>query len=120
MTFLKFIFFSSLTISLSVANGQELLTPEEAVATALQNNYDIRLSRNDSIIAAIDNSYAGAAFLPRLNATGAVLFSHNSQRQRLSDGTKREQSGLRSTNINSNVALNWLVFDGLKMFVTRD
>jgi len=120
MNFLKFIFFSLASISFTTASAQQLLTPEEAVATALQNNYDIRLSRNDSIIAAIDNSFANAAFLPRVNATGAVLFSRNNQRQRLSDGTKREQNGLKSTNINANVGLNWLVFDGLKMFVTRD
>lgn len=114
------IFFYSLLISASIAKGQPLLTPEEAIATALKNNYDIRLSRNDSIISAIDYSYANAAFLPRLNGTGSVLFSQNNQRQKLADGTKREQNGLRSTNLSGNVALNWLVFDGLKMFATRD
>ncbi|RYF88479.1 MAG: hypothetical protein EOO00_11130, partial [Chitinophagaceae bacterium] len=48
--------------------SQRILTVEEAVATALQNNYDIRLLRNDSTLFELTNSYAYAAFLPRLNA----------------------------------------------------
>ena len=100
--------------------AQELLTPEEAVATALQNNYDIRLSRNDSAIYAINNSFANAALLPRLNANGAYIVNNNNQKQKLADGTDRKANGIKSTNINAQLALNWVLFDGLKMFVTRD
>ena len=38
----------------------------------------------------------------------------------MADGTKRQSSGLKSNNISSQLALNWTLFDGLKMFVTRD
>ena len=102
------------------AGAQELLTPEEAVATTLQNNYEIRLSRNDSIIYAIDYSYANAAFLPRLNANGGVLFNNNNQKQKLADGSDRKANGIKSTNLTGQLALNWVLFDGLKMFATRD
>src|SRR4029078_13022308 len=61
-----------------------------------------------------------AAFLPRLNATTGVLFNNNNQKQRLADGTVKQQSGIRSDNITSSIALNWTVFDGFKMFATRD
>jgi len=100
--------------------AQRILTVEEAVAGALQKNYDIILSRNDSTIAAIDYSYRNALFIPRLNANVGTLWNNNSQKQTLADGTKRDQSGLRSNNINAQVALNWTLFDGLKMFVLRD
>ncbi len=100
--------------------AQRILTVEEAVANALQKNYDIILSRNDSTIAAIDYSYRNAVFLPRLNANVAAVWNNNSQKQTLADGTKRESNGLRSNNINSQLALNWTLFDGLKMFVLRD
>ena len=101
-------------------NAQELLYPEEAIATALQNNYEIRLSRNDSLISAIDYSYANAAFLPRLNGNGGLTYNRNNQKQKLADGTDRKASGLKSTNINGQLALNWTLFDGFKMFATRD
>ena len=104
----------------SSSYAQRILTVEEAVANALQKNYDIILSRNDSTIAAIDYSYKNAVFLPQLNATAGTLWNNNSQKQTLADGTKRDKSGLKSNNITSQIALNWTLFDGLKMFVLRD
>ena len=101
-------------------NAQRLLTEEEAIATALANNYDIRLAQNDSIAAAIDYSYRNAALLPRLNANLGTTWNNNNVKQVLADGTKRESSGLKSNNIQAQLALNWTLFDGLKMFVTRD
>jgi len=113
--FMLYFFFAG-----SVSFAQRILTVEEAVASALEKNYDIILSRNDSTIAAIDYSYRNAVFLPRLNANAGVLWNNNAQKQILADGSKKDQSGLRSNNINSQVALNWTLFDGLRMFVLRD
>jgi len=100
--------------------AQKILTVEEAIANALKNNYDIQLLKNDSTAFALDNSYAKAAFLPRVNAATGILFNNNNQKQKLSDGTVRQQSGIRSDNITASVSLNWTVFDGLKMFATKD
>lgn len=102
------------------AMAQEKLTVEQAIGTALQNNFDIKLLRNDSSSYALDNSYAKAAFLPRLNATGGLVFNNNNQKQRLADGTKRESNGIRSNTLSGSVQLNWTLFDGMKMFVTKD
>lgn len=103
-----------------MVNGQQVLTLEEAVAAALKNNYDILLLRNDSAVYALNKSYANAAFLPRLNATSSVIFNNNNQKQKLADGTERKQNGVRSNNLAASVNMNWTVFDGLKMFATRD
>lgn len=102
------------------AQSQQLLKVEEAVAAALANNYDIQLLRNDSAVYALNNSYARAAFLPRFNATTGVLFNQNNQRQKLADGSKRQANNIRSNNLNASVNLNWVVFDGFKMFASRD
>jgi outer membrane protein len=96
------------------------LSIEEAIATALQNNYDILLAKNDSTSAAIDYSYKNAAFIPRLNGNVGTVWNNNAIKQTLADGTKRESSGLKSNNITAQLALNWTLFDGLKMFATRD
>ena len=106
-------------ISIS-SSAQKILTLEEAIANTLQKNYDIILSRNDSATAAIDYSYRGSAFVPRLNANVGTTWNNNNQKQTLSDGTKRDKKGLKSNNITSQLALNWTLFDGLKMFITRD
>ena len=113
----SFLFFSILFYF--PAKGQEVLTLEEAIATALNNNYDIQLARNDSMVAALDYSYRDAIFLPRLNATGSNVWNRNKQNQEFSTGTKREGK-VRTTSLVGSVNLNWTLFDEFKMFATRD
>lgn len=109
-----------LFVLLSVAgSAQNYLTLEQAIATALQNNYDIQLSRNDSAIAAIDYTYRNAVFLPRLNGNIGTTWNRNNQNQEFSDGRKREGK-VKTDNINAQLGLNWTLFDGLKMFATRE
>lgn len=109
-----------LLFTATTTSAQRLLTLEEAIATALHNNYDILLSKNDSLSAAIDYSYRNAGFLPRLNANAGTVWNNNDTRQILADGTKRESEGLKSNNVTAQLALNWTLFDGFKMFATRD
>lgn len=100
--------------------AQNKLTVQQAIMATVENNFDIQLLRIDSASYALDKSYAKAAFLPRLNATTGLVFNNNNQKQQLADGTKRQSSGLRSSNLTGSVQLNWTVFDGFKMFATRD
>ncbi len=102
------------------SSAQRILTIEEAIATALQQNYDIQLSKNDSAVAALDYSYRNAVFLPRLNGTFGSTWNNNNQNQRFQDGTERKLNDIKSNNFNGAVQLNWVLFDGLKMFATRD
>lgn len=120
MIFMKrFLFPLFILITFSSA-AQRILTLEEAIATALQNNYDIRLSKNDSAVAALNYSYRNAALLPRLNGNINGTFNNNDQRQEFTDGTKRELDDIKSNNYNLGLQLNWTLFDGMKMFATRD
>ena len=113
--------FCILCIGSSAIRAQEkLLTLEEAIATVLQNNYDIRLAKNDSVIAALDYQYRNTVFYPTLNGVAGTTWNNNNQRQTLADNTKREQNGIRSHNWNASLAFSWTLFDGLKMFATRE
>lgn len=100
--------------------AQRMLTLEEAIATTLQNNYDIRLSKNDSAVAALDYTFRNAALYPRLNGSIGTTWNNNDGKQTLADGTKREQNNIKSHNLNAALNLNWTLFDGMKMFATRD
>ena len=104
----------------SCSHAQSILTAEESVALALRNNYDILLVRNDSAAYALDYKYADYAFLPRLNGQISKVWNNNHQKQELSDGSKRDRKGIKSNNLVSSVNLNWTLFDGLKMFATRE
>ena len=103
-----------------VWSQNKLLTLEEAIATALQNNYDIQLSKNDSAVAALNYSFRNIAFLPRINGNLGTTYNNNNQKQKFADGTQKQLNDIRSNNYTAAVQLNWVLFDGLKMFATRD
>ena len=103
-----------------VSAQQTILTLEEAIASALQSNYNILLVKNDSSVFALDRSFTYAAFIPRLNGTAQKVWNNNAQKQELPNGTKRDTSGIKSNNLQASLNLNWTLFDGLKMFITRD
>jgi outer membrane protein TolC len=98
--------------------AQAILTLEEAIGTALQNNYDIRLARNDSAVAALDYEYRNAVFLPRINASAGTGWTNNNQKQEFSNGQVRE-GAVATNNLSASVNLDWTLFDGLRMFATR-
>ncbi|WP_165917349.1 TolC family protein [Flaviaesturariibacter aridisoli] len=102
------------------AFGQEHpLTLEEAIAIALQNNYDIQLSRNDSTVAAINQSYVKYSFLPTVNAQGSLIVNNARQLQELKNGQTRGGK-VQQTTLNTSVNLNWTLFDGFRMFIAHD
>ncbi|MFB6455563.1 TolC family protein [Chitinophaga sp. Hz27] len=107
------------TFSVAMAQ-QQVLTLEQAIDVALKNNYNIRLAKNTAEVAANDYAYANFAFAPRLNATTGVSWSSTATKQEFANGTKRDTSGIKGNNVNASLNLNWTLFDGLKMFATRD
>lgn len=104
----------------NIAVAQDTLTLEKAIATALNNNYDILLSKQDSASIAISNEYRNAVFLPTLNANSTVLFNNNAQRSKFASGKDTTRTGIHTTNLNASLNLNWTLFDGFRMFIARD
>lgn len=101
------------------ASAQQVLTLEQAIDLALKNNYDIRLARNTAELYANDEAYANFAFAPRVNATAAKTWTVQATKQEFGNGSKRDTSGLKNQQWQSSVNLSWTLFDGLKMFATR-
>ena len=99
--------------------AQQMITLQEAIAAALHSNYDILLLSNDSVAAATDQRYIYGAFLPNINATAGTLWSTSAQKQKFDTRDDVEGSGIKTGNINASINLNWTLFDGLKMFATK-
>ena len=118
-TLVRFVLYSAFSVAVIAAHAQKTLSLEEAIATALQNNFDIRLSKNDSAVAALNYSYRNSVFLPRINGTIGEVWNRNNQKQEFTTGVKRE-GDVKTNNLSGSVTLNWTLFDGLKMFATRD
>lgn len=102
------------------ALSQDVLSVEDAVKIALENNFDIQIASNNAKIDATNVSLANAGILPTLDG---VLTNSNSildTKQTQSDGTTRTLNNAKNMNLSYGVALNWTVFDGFKMFAKHD
>lgn len=107
-----------LILATNIYSQDKLLTIDDAIGTAVKNNYDILLIKNDARSAAVDYSYAYAAFLPLIEGNAGKIWNDNNQRQNFQDGRKRS-ANVNSNNLTAAVNLDWTLFDGLKMFATR-
>jgi outer membrane protein len=102
------------------AQAQELLSLEDAVKIALENNYDIKIAENNSKIDATNNNLANAGMLPSLNANFTNNNSQLDTKQTQGDGTVRELDNAKNMNLTYGIGLDWTIFDGLSMFARKE
>lgn len=100
--------------------AQQKLSLEEAISTALKNNYDIRLVNNEVQIAKNNINPGNAGMLPKLTADYSRGGSNQNTVQTQASGTERRTDGARSTNQSYGASLGWTIFDGLQMFANYD
>lgn len=101
-------------------HAQELLTVEEAVKIALENNYEIRIAANDLEIDRTGVSIGNAGMLPTVGATTTSNNSIQNSAQTRADGNLIELDDARNNSLNYGVGLDWTIFDGLRMFARYD
>jgi outer membrane protein len=58
--------------------------------------------------------------LPQLNATGSATWVNNHQKFEFDDETRNVSGQAKSNNISGSLQLVWTLFDGTKMFATRE
>ncbi len=113
---LKALLYLFLGLQFSTVYGQDILTVQQAVEIALTNNYDIRLSKNDLLIAQENATYGNAGMLP--NVTGDFSQNNNLQNstQTQNTGVVRSLDNARNNSMNYGVSIGWTIFDGFGMF----
>jgi outer membrane protein TolC len=119
----KTAFFIICSIVFSVntwAQDAPMLTLKDAVEIALKNNYNIKLSQNNSAIASNNVTLGNAGVLPQVNGNFASTNSRQTTKQTRNDGTVNNINNAKNSNINYGVNLNWTVFDGFNMFANYD
>ncbi|RVT74949.1 TolC family protein [Flavobacterium sufflavum] len=107
-------------ICIAKTNAQEVLTIEDALKIALENNYEIKIASNNLKVNETNNTIGNAGMLPKLTAT--IVDNNNIQNlsQTRSDGTVNSVNNGKSNSLTYGVGLDWTIFDGMKMFAKRD
>ena len=96
------------------------LTFEQATEIALKNNYNISIAKNLEKEAKNANTLGNAGMLPVVSINASGTQANNAIKQEYSTGTSLDRNGIISKNISTGANLTWTVFDGLKMFATKE
>lgn len=103
-----------------IAQNNGLLSYQQAVAIALKNNFDILIAANQAEILNKENQLGNAGFFPTLDFNASGNAASNTTRQEFANGQTVNRPGVISTNISAGAFLSYTVFDGWKMFATKE
>ncbi len=92
-----------------LTNAQQALSLDDAIATALENNYSIQIVKQDQQIAEIRNNWGNAGRYPYISAS---LGSDNASNLNKSEDYVRNS-------ISAGVSLNWTLFDGYAVRINK-
>ncbi len=111
---------TSLLLLASGWSASQVLTAEEAVRIAVEQNHGIRIARLDARSAELLNNPGNAGMLPTVDAVGQYSIDNSATKQTFFSGDVRETDNADQRVLDAAVQLNWTVFDGLAMFAAKD
>ena len=100
--------------------SQETFTLQSLVNRTLEEHYQIQIYQNQESIAENNNTLGNAGFLPSVDLTGEYRRSIENSQSEFYTGDSRRGSNALNTSLNAMVEVNWLIFDGFKMFARHD
>jgi outer membrane protein len=101
------------------AHKEPLLTLSDAIDAALDQNFDIRIAQVEQGQAKANNTIGNAGMLPSVTAIGGLNKSITDTRLELASGQVQDRKGATSEGITGAVQLDWVLFDGMRMFINR-
>ena len=102
-----------------IGAAQERLSLQDAIGTALKNNYSIRISANEAEITRNDNTAGRAGMLPVVDGVAELGETQNDLQQTYADGRVVDRKSVNNTVTSAGVQLNWTLFNGMRMFATK-
>ncbi len=106
-TLFSFIFFGIM------ANAQQVLTTDEAIALALENNYGIKIANNTVEISENNADTLNSGYLPTLTGNAGATIDVQNTEGELTNGETRIAEGAETRRYNASINLNYILFDGL-------
>jgi outer membrane protein len=97
----------------------ERLTLQDAVARALEHNFDIRVADVTAQQAAANNTIGNAGLLPNINGTGGVNTGSSNTKIEFADGRVQEVSNAQTLSYNAGVTASYTVFAAGRAWLVR-
>lgn len=96
-------------------NAQTIYDLKKCIEQGLQQNYDIRIIRNEQKISDNNLTIGNAGYLPTLDLNGGYSGTGNNTTQNLEDGTQNKNNGVLNQTLNAGINLNWTIFNGFNI-----
>lgn len=114
--------FFTFSSTLFAQKATEVLTLENAVATALERNYAIKVAKTQVKLAENDNTRGNAGMLPTVIGTVQPNATLNNTNQTFFDAVRPplEQRGILNRSVAASVQMTWTLFDGMSMYILKN
>ena len=89
--------------------AQETLSLSDAITIGLENNYELRVTRNDEKIAEINNTWGNTSLMPSVNFTASARENFN----------YNDVDDYREQTIVPELSLNWVIFNGFSARISK-
>lgn len=96
-----------------LSNAQQVLTTDEAIALALENNYGIKIAKNTVEISENNADILNSGYLPSLTGNAGASIDVQNTEGELANGETRIAEGAETRRYNASINLNYTLFDGL-------
>ncbi len=100
--------------------AQQIMSLEDALKMAIENNYAIQVAKNDAATTKNNNRLGAAGMLPNVVGTAGQDNQVQDTKQKFLSGSENNRDGAKSSVLNASVELGWTIFDGMKMFATKN
>ena len=98
----------------------QTLTLQQALNTAWENNYGIKIINKELQITDLQNHAGYAGMLPVISAIANYDVEVTNSEQQYFSGETRSEKNAGANSLDAGVYLDWTVFDGLGMFARKD
>ncbi|MDD3875316.1 MAG: TolC family protein [Bacteroidales bacterium] len=116
----KFLLFSFVSISCFINNNlfaQQSVSLKNCIELALEKNYDIKIIKNQQIIAVNNYSRGNAGMLPTVDLLSQYSGNLDNTNQTAFNGVKTINNGIHNTISNAGLQAGWSVFNGFKAHI---
>lgn len=120
---LRLIFFIEQVIAIALptlAQPIDTLSISDAIQIGLENNFSLRIARNEEHIARNNNTLGAAGFLPKVDVNSSASGTNYNIRQEVASGQVIEYRSYPSNTLFGGIQLSWTLFDGFAMFANRE
>lgn len=111
--------FTGLSLSFT-GQAQYVFTIQNAIDTALLNNFDIQIAKNNVEIARMNNTYGVAGGLPYISASAGDNASLTTINQKYNDGTETNLENRNENAVNAGISAGIVLFNGFRVTATKE